>query len=124
LGYDADGSGEHALLWVEKRGANTDWVARELAKFAGVPPLAVGYAGLKDRHAVTRQQRALRRRPRQAFQCREAVDRGQLANRIHPGVEVERRQACSGIANFGQSQADLVAHLGERVRGHPLPPSI
>lgn len=55
LGYDADGSGEHALLWVEKRGANTDWVARELARFAGVPPLNVGYAGLKDRHAVTRQ---------------------------------------------------------------------
>jgi tRNA pseudouridine13 synthase len=43
------------LLWVEKRGANTDWVARELAKFAGVSPVAVGYAGLKDRHAVTRQ---------------------------------------------------------------------
>jgi tRNA pseudouridine13 synthase len=55
LGYDADGKGEHALLWVEKRGANTDWVARELAKFAGVSPVAVGYAGLKDRHAVTRQ---------------------------------------------------------------------
>jgi tRNA pseudouridine13 synthase len=55
LGYDADGEGEHTLLWVEKRGANTDWVARELAKFAGVPPLNVGYAGLKDRHAVTRQ---------------------------------------------------------------------
>jgi tRNA pseudouridine13 synthase len=55
LGYDADGSGEHALLWVEKRGANTDWVARELARFAGVSPVAVGYAGLKDRHAVTRQ---------------------------------------------------------------------
>ena len=55
LGYDADGEGEHALLWVEKRGANTDWVARELARFASVPPLNVGYAGLKDRHAVTRQ---------------------------------------------------------------------
>ena len=55
LGYDADGHGEHALLWVEKREANTDWVARELAKFAGVPPVAVGYAGTKDRHAVTRQ---------------------------------------------------------------------
>lgn len=54
LGYDADGQGEHALLWVEKRGANTDWVARELAKFAGVSPVAIGYAGLKDRHAVTR----------------------------------------------------------------------
>jgi tRNA pseudouridine13 synthase len=55
LGYDADGNGEHAVLWVEKRGANTDWVARELAKFAGVAQVAVGYAGLKDRHAVTRQ---------------------------------------------------------------------
>ncbi|TAL73422.1 MAG: tRNA pseudouridine(13) synthase TruD [Rhodanobacter sp.] len=55
LGYDADGHGEHALLWVEKRDTNTDWVARELARFAGVPPVAVGYAGLKDRHAVTRQ---------------------------------------------------------------------
>lgn len=55
LGYDPDGAGEHLLLWVEKRGASTDWVARELAKFAGVPPVAVGYAGMKDRHAVTRQ---------------------------------------------------------------------
>ena len=55
LGYDADGAGEHLLLWVEKRGANTDWVARELARFAGVPAMAVGYAGMKDRHAVTRQ---------------------------------------------------------------------
>jgi tRNA pseudouridine13 synthase len=55
LGYDTDGVGEHALLWVEKRGANTDWVARELARFAEVPPVNVGYAGLKDRHAVTRQ---------------------------------------------------------------------
>lgn len=55
LGYDADGEGEHALLWVEKRDANTDWVARELARFAGVSPIHVGYAGLKDRHAVTRQ---------------------------------------------------------------------
>jgi tRNA pseudouridine13 synthase len=55
LGYDADGEGEHALLLVEKRDANTDWVARELARFAGVSPMNVGYAGLKDRHAVTRQ---------------------------------------------------------------------
>lgn len=55
LGYEADGTGEHVLLWVEKRGANTEWVARELARFAGVSPLQVGYAGLKDRQAVTRQ---------------------------------------------------------------------
>ena len=55
LGYEPDGEGEHAFLWVEKREANTDWVARELARFAGTSPMNVGYAGLKDRHAVTRQ---------------------------------------------------------------------
>ncbi|HST27832.1 MAG TPA: tRNA pseudouridine(13) synthase TruD [Rudaea sp.] len=55
LGFAADGSGEHVLVRVEKRGANTDFVAKELARFAGVRAEAVSYAGLKDRHAVTRQ---------------------------------------------------------------------
>ena len=50
-----EGVGSHLWLWVEKRSANTDWVARELAKAAGCPMRDVGYAGLKDRHAVTRQ---------------------------------------------------------------------
>ena len=50
-----EGEGSHLWLWVEKRAANTDWVARELAKVAGCPHRDVGYAGLKDRHAVTRQ---------------------------------------------------------------------
>jgi tRNA pseudouridine13 synthase len=54
-GIEPSGSGEHAFLIVEKTGANTDWVARRLAAFAGVAPVAVGYSGLKDRHAVTTQ---------------------------------------------------------------------
>ena len=40
---------------IEKRGCNTEWVARRLADYAGVPPVAVGYAGRKDRHGVTTQ---------------------------------------------------------------------
>ena len=55
-GFEPSGSGEHALLWVEKRGANTEFVARALARFAGVPDVAIGYAGMKDRHAVTTQR--------------------------------------------------------------------
>jgi len=53
--FGPSGAGEHAWLEVEKRGANTEWVARELARLAGVQPMSVGFAGLKDRHAVTRQ---------------------------------------------------------------------
>ena len=50
-----EGEGSHLWLWVEKRSANTDWVAKELAKAVSCPSRDVGYAGLKDRHAVTRQ---------------------------------------------------------------------
>jgi tRNA pseudouridine13 synthase len=55
LGFAASGEGPHALLRVRKRGANTEWVARELARTAGVKPFEVGFAGLKDRNAVTTQ---------------------------------------------------------------------
>jgi len=50
-----EGEGGHLWLWVEKRGANTDWVAHELATVAACAVRDVGYAGMKDRHAVTRQ---------------------------------------------------------------------
>jgi tRNA pseudouridine13 synthase len=54
--FDADGQGEHLLLTIEKRGLNTAHVARLVAQWAEVPESAVGHAGLKDRHAVTRQR--------------------------------------------------------------------
>jgi tRNA pseudouridine13 synthase len=53
--FTLDGVGEHVWLWVRKRGANTEWVARRLAQRAGIPSRAVSYAGLKDRHAVAEQ---------------------------------------------------------------------
>lgn len=55
LPFTPDGSGGHVWLKIEKTGINTDWLANELAKFAGVKSVAVGYAGLKDRHAITVQ---------------------------------------------------------------------
>ncbi|MBY6203733.1 tRNA pseudouridine(13) synthase TruD [Halomonas denitrificans] len=54
-GYAPSGSGEHLWLDVEKREANTMDVARRLADHAGVSLRSVGFAGLKDRNAVTRQ---------------------------------------------------------------------
>jgi len=50
-----EGEGSHLWLWVEKRSANTDWVAKEIARVTGCVARDVGYAGLKDRHAITRQ---------------------------------------------------------------------
>ncbi|OEY67814.1 tRNA pseudouridine(13) synthase TruD [Marinobacter sp. X15-166B] len=49
------GQGEHLCLRLQKQGDNTDYVARELAGLAGCQHQDVGYCGMKDRHAVTRQ---------------------------------------------------------------------
>ena len=55
-GFEPSGAGEHLLLTLEKRGMNTVFAARRLAQWARVPEMSVSYAGLKDRHAVTRQR--------------------------------------------------------------------
>lgn len=53
--WQPHGDGEHDVLWIEKRDANTRWVAEQLASFAQCHPRDVGFAGLKDRFALTRQ---------------------------------------------------------------------
>ncbi|MDQ3618292.1 MAG: tRNA pseudouridine(13) synthase TruD, partial [Pseudomonadota bacterium] len=55
-GFEATGSGEHLLLTIEKRSMNTAFAAKRIAQWAGVGEMAIGYAGMKDRHAVTRQR--------------------------------------------------------------------
>ncbi len=55
LPFELSGEGEHAWLHIQKRDCNTDWVAKALAKIAGVRSRCVGYAGLKDRHGLTSQ---------------------------------------------------------------------
>ena len=55
LGFQPSQNGEHVFLYIQKTGENTDYIARQLAKFAGVRAHDVGYAGLKDRHGITSQ---------------------------------------------------------------------
>ncbi len=61
------GEGEHLLVEIAKRGANTGWVAGELARRAGCNVAEIGYCGDKDRHAVTRQWFSVRD-PKQALE--------------------------------------------------------
>jgi tRNA pseudouridine13 synthase len=53
--YEPCGSGDHLYLWIEKRGIAPEFFARLIAVRLGTYPGNVGTAGLKDRHAVTRQ---------------------------------------------------------------------
>ncbi len=53
--YAPSGDGEHTYLRLEKRGHTTKYVVDELHRQLGIPYKDFGVAGLKDRHAVTRQ---------------------------------------------------------------------
>jgi tRNA pseudouridine13 synthase len=55
LGFAPEGHGEHLWLWIEKRGLTTLDAVRHLARACQVSPRAVGYSGMKDKIAVTRQ---------------------------------------------------------------------
>ncbi len=52
---ELSGSGEHLWLYLQKIGSNTEWVANKLANVCQVPRKQIGFAGMKDRHAITKQ---------------------------------------------------------------------
>ncbi len=58
--YQPTGTGEHLYLFVEKRLRSTSDVIRRLAAVFRVSRGEVGYAGLKDKRAVTRQYFSIR----------------------------------------------------------------
>lgn len=49
------GEGEHVVIQVEKRGLNTEEVARSIARLINKPYKLISYAGLKDKQAITTQ---------------------------------------------------------------------
>ncbi len=53
--YEPLGHGEHLFLWVQKVGVGPEHFTRTIAQRLNVPVNSVGVAGLKDRHAISRQ---------------------------------------------------------------------
>jgi len=53
--YPCAGQGEHLYLWIEKTGITTFDVVMQLARGLHISPQDVGYAGMKDCHAITQQ---------------------------------------------------------------------
>lgn len=63
--YEPCGEGEHLYLTVEKTGLTTFQLISQLARALDCPEREIGYAGLKDARAVTRQTVSIpQRRPR------------------------------------------------------------
>ena len=53
--YQPSGAGDHVFVHIEKRGLTTPQAVERIAKALAVNARDIGVAGMKDRHAVTRQ---------------------------------------------------------------------
>lgn len=53
--YEPGGEGHHAYLWVEKCGVTGQHLISDIARHFSVPKRDIGAAGIKDKHALTRQ---------------------------------------------------------------------
>jgi tRNA pseudouridine13 synthase len=53
--YEPSGNGDFLYLWIEKRDMGAEYFQRQIAHRLDIPVSEIGTAGLKDRHAVTRQ---------------------------------------------------------------------
>ncbi len=123
---EPDGAGEHVWLKIRKRHTNTDFVAKQLQKLAGVKSMAVSYAGMKDRHALTTQWFSVH------FPTTEEPDWQSLSSDEIEIVEVKRhsRKLRRGtlLGNHFTIQVrdidvdhDVLMHRAESIRKHGVP---
>jgi tRNA pseudouridine13 synthase len=75
--YEPGGEGQHVYVGLEKRGLSTRQAINSIARQLGVSTRGIGYAGLKDARAVTRQMISI-----------DGVDPAQVEALDLPGVVI------------------------------------
>lgn len=135
LAAPQQGDGEHVYLHIRKRGANTGFVAQQLAQLAGVHSNDVGFFGLKDRHAVTTQWFSvwLAQKPEpdwkqlenaevqllQHFRGQRKLRRGEhLGNRFQIRLRNAEGDRAAAEAVLGRIAKGVPNYFGEQRFGH------
>ena len=60
--YEFSGEGEHLVLYIRKKNLSTFELVGIIARYLGIKQKEIGYAGLKDKHALTYQYISLPRK--------------------------------------------------------------
>ena len=110
--YSPSGSGDFLYLWIEKRSMGAEYFTRVIARALEISPGEVGVAGLKDRHAVTRQMvsvpaRAEARLGELETEGLRVLRVGRHGNKLRPGHLRGNR--------FRILIRDVVPEAGERI---------
>lgn len=65
--YEFSGEGEHLVLFVRKKNLSTLELVSMIARYLGIKNKEIGYAGLKDKHAMTKQYISLHKKYEEAM---------------------------------------------------------
>lgn len=123
--YLPSGEGEHLYVELEKRALSTPELVRRVALAAAVEPRDIGYAGLKDKHAVTSQWLSLpgRAKPPEAWTLPDGIrvlKASRHANKLRTGHLTGNKFRINlvGIDSEAPSRAQAIA---DRLRTHGMP---
>jgi len=123
LGFEADGDGEHCLVLVEKRNLSTAELIERIARDTSVPRRDIGYCGLKDKQALTRQwlslQLAGKPDPRWSGDGDgyRVLDQRRHRRKLRPGIHRRNRfrvrlRELEGYADEAAGIVDQVSRFG------------
>src|SRR5262245_56630100 len=123
--YEPCGSGDHLFLWIEKRSVGAEYFTRQIAQRLGIGPGEVGTAGLKDRHAETRQYASVPAsvEPRLGQLDGDGIRLLRFArhqNKLRPG-HLRGNRFRILIRDTDASNQEALARAIERIRAHGLP---
>jgi tRNA pseudouridine13 synthase len=123
--YEPCGSGDYLYLWIEKRALGAEYFVRQLARKLDIPVGEVGTAGLKDRHAVTRQMVSVPLRvegllDRVNGDGMTLLKTGRHDNKLKPG-HLRGNRFRILVRDPVPAAADRLPALLERLKTHGLP---
>ena len=66
--YEFSGEGEHLILLVRKKNLTTNEMIGQFARYLNIKNRDIGYAGLKDKHAMTKQYISIHKQHEEALE--------------------------------------------------------
>jgi tRNA pseudouridine13 synthase len=108
--YPASGEGTHLYLTIEKRGVTTLEAVRRIGQALGIASRQIGYAGLKDAHAVTRQRISV-----------EHIEARRIESLDLPGIEVTSIERHTNKIKLGHLAGNRFRIRVRETSNDPLP---
>jgi tRNA pseudouridine13 synthase len=123
--YPRSGAGDFLYLWLQKRAMGAEYFVREIAKRLGIRSGDVGTAGLKDRHAVTRQWVSVpagveSRLHDLSGDGIELLGVERHGNKLRPG-HLRGNRFCILVRDASPDATDRLTTLVERIQAHGMP---